>query len=158
MRSLLHYRTDVQILLEASVGMNAYLNDVLLDVRAAVVLWWCPVDHAVVLVDVSDLQDHTSTLESISFQRSITRSPHLDALRWRWHIQDVDMDVFLILTLRILHDHLVHAGLFALGIDHIQLNAVTVNSQLKTQHGKVCEHAYCILPMLIYVHKYGHMG
>ena len=89
-------------------GRVQCLDDVLLQLRPAVVFGRVPVQHEVVLVDVGvpDVQGR------------------------RRHVHDVDEDVLLVLALRVLHDDLVDAGLLPLGVDDVELDAVAVDGEL----------------------------
>jgi len=84
------------------------LDDVLLDLGTTVVLGWTPVNDAVVLEDSVDE----------------------DGRRRRRNIHDVDVDQLLVLTLGVLQDHLVDAGLLPLRVDDVELNSVAVDCQL----------------------------
>lgn len=53
-----------------------------------------------------------------------------DIYGWSWDVHDVDMYVLLALTLCILHDNLVDPRLFPLRIDDVQLNTVTMDSEV----------------------------
>ena len=84
------------------------LDDVLLQLRPAVVFGRIPVEHQVVLEDVG--------------------VPDVEGRRR--HVHDVDVDVLLVLSLRVPHDDLVDAGLLSLGVDHVELDAVAVHGEL----------------------------
>merc|ERR1719266_2162802 len=84
------------------------LNNILLDRSTTVILRWSPVNHTVVVENIGD-----ST-----------------ALWWCWLIHDININEFLAASLCIFHYHFVFSGLFTCGINKIQLNSITVNSEI----------------------------
>ena len=80
-------------------SIPAHLNNVLLDLSAAIVLGRAPMHDAVVLED----------------------GVNVDSGGRGGHVHDVDVDQLLVLALGVLQDDLVHAGLFAFRVDNVQL-------------------------------------